>query len=416
MPALIAAINTANTTPGADTLTLTRRCTYALVAADNPGNGLPIITGQITINGNGATITRRTYAPNFRILHVGDTGTLVLNNLTVSHGSASDCPIVLPTEGLCGGGILNLGTLTVNRSRVIDNSVIGGPDFFAAGGGIENIGTATVTHSEIHGNKARYTGSAPEAAATGGGIDTAGPLTIEHSRLTGNLVSVTAGIGGFAFGTAVAGFAPVTIWHSVVADNDATAPGGTARGAVTGLGGLDISNTKIIRNTSSAPGGTATAGGVAASGTVTIARTTVAGNTAQAPGGSVFGGGVRIVPGSTFTITSSNITGNVASATGGTAQGGGLNNLGTVNLSRTTIAGNRTTGATAQGGGLFNAATATATLTNSPVTRNRAAGTTTSAGGGIFNDGGTVTLNASPVVANAPDNCSPPASITGCSG
>src|SRR6266496_4785379 len=53
VPALVAAINTANSTSGADTLNLAGGCTYTLTAPDNAANGLPVITSDITINGNG---------------------------------------------------------------------------------------------------------------------------------------------------------------------------------------------------------------------------------------------------------------------------------------------------------------------------------------------------------------------------
>src|SRR6266508_147517 len=58
---LIAAINTTNSA-GADTITLAAGCTYTLTAVNNNGvngpNGLPVLAGALTINGNGATIAR----------------------------------------------------------------------------------------------------------------------------------------------------------------------------------------------------------------------------------------------------------------------------------------------------------------------------------------------------------------------
>jgi hypothetical protein len=99
---LIVAINTANGNAEADVINLAAGGTYTLTEEENdaPGtdgpNGLPSITSQITINGNGATIRRDpSYScpeddgdSDFRIFHVGDTGNLTLNELTVSHG----CP------------------------------------------------------------------------------------------------------------------------------------------------------------------------------------------------------------------------------------------------------------------------------------------------------------------------------------
>jgi hypothetical protein len=52
---LVGAINAANTT-GGGTINLTQGCDYALTSVDNGGNGLPVVTTRITVNGNGATI------------------------------------------------------------------------------------------------------------------------------------------------------------------------------------------------------------------------------------------------------------------------------------------------------------------------------------------------------------------------
>ncbi|MEU8438785.1 hypothetical protein AB0F18_39080 [Streptomyces sp. NPDC029216] len=65
VPDLVEAINAANSSPGADTIRLAHKCTYELTAADpgNTANGLPAITSDITIDGNGATITRAPVPP-----------------------------------------------------------------------------------------------------------------------------------------------------------------------------------------------------------------------------------------------------------------------------------------------------------------------------------------------------------------
>jgi hypothetical protein len=136
VPSLIGAIDTANGTVGADTLNLASGCTYILVARDNALNGLPVITTDITINGSGATITRASSAPSFRILAVSSAGILTLNRLTVSGGLAdADCPNPFPT--ICGGGIASRGTLTVISSRLIDNTATGSvAGFGPLGGGV----------------------------------------------------------------------------------------------------------------------------------------------------------------------------------------------------------------------------------------------------------------------------------------
>src|SRR5438552_2369718 len=102
---LIAAINAANAA-GGGTVNLAAGCTYQLTAADNTsamlgGNGLPVITSPVTLNGSGTTIAGND--TTFRILQVSGTGNLTVQGLTITGGSAATM----------GGGILNLaGTLT----------------------------------------------------------------------------------------------------------------------------------------------------------------------------------------------------------------------------------------------------------------------------------------------------------------
>ena len=58
---LISAIQSANAAAGTDTITLAAGCTYTLIGVNNSvdgPNGLPDITSDITIEGNGATIKR----------------------------------------------------------------------------------------------------------------------------------------------------------------------------------------------------------------------------------------------------------------------------------------------------------------------------------------------------------------------
>jgi hypothetical protein len=119
--ALVAAINAANTAGG--TINLSPRCDYALTAPNNGANGLPVIVSQIRVNGHGATIDGTNTVRVFEV--DGPGGNLMLNNVTITRGSAPDF----------GGGIESLGgTVTLNHSRVEGNGAV------VAGGG---IGSAT---------------------------------------------------------------------------------------------------------------------------------------------------------------------------------------------------------------------------------------------------------------------------------
>lgn len=418
---LVEAIEDANRSPGHDTLNLARKCTYRLERPDtaSPANGLPVITSDITINGNNATITRAKSAPAFRILLVGEEGRLVLNKTTISRGRATDCPAVPDAPGLvCGGGINNQGTMTVNHSRVIDNTAAS--DVFAEGGGIDNDGTATINYTDVSDNTASYTGTEPSAAA-GGGIANDGPITVRSSRVTDNTVNVTENTDSIAFGSGHAAFAATRIEHTIIADNQASAPGGIARAALTnGVPSPDrmIVTDSILRdNTASAPDGIAQGGAIANNAIMSMIHSHAVNNTAYAPGGTARGGAIRIGPQGTLTLSSSTVRGNTAKApNGGTAQGGGIDNPegGTVTTNESHIRRNTAkapNGGTSQGGGIYHA-TGSTTLNDSTVIGNKAGD-----GGGIFKASGTVTLNDSVVKRNEPNNCAgAPPSIPGCTG
>ena len=79
---------------------------------------------QITIEGNGAKITRKGNAPPFRLIAVGATGDLTLNNVTLTGGDAADY----------GGAIHNQGMLTIQNGTISDNNGRRG-----GGGGITNL-------------------------------------------------------------------------------------------------------------------------------------------------------------------------------------------------------------------------------------------------------------------------------------
>ena len=146
---LIAAINAANGNGVPDTIDLAPGGTYTLSIIDNDdfgdANGLPTITSEITINGNGATIERDA-APGtleFRIFDVMSTGTLVLNDVTIANGVA----------GMGGGISSSSGTLTLANCTVSGNTA--GMD----GGGIRSSsGTLTLTDCTVSGNTARMGG------------------------------------------------------------------------------------------------------------------------------------------------------------------------------------------------------------------------------------------------------------------
>ncbi|MDB9312478.1 DUF4347 domain-containing protein [Spirulina sp. CS-785/01] len=154
--------------------------TYNLTSAYNSSdNGLPTITGNITINGNRASISGDSSLPaedQFRLFYVQSGGQLTLNDLTLSQGRAVEN----------GGAILNEGTLTVNRSTLTGNEV------GRSGSGIANLGTTTINNSTIYENT--HTSDANEVI--GGAVyneGTGSTLVINSSTLSDNR---GANIGG----------------------------------------------------------------------------------------------------------------------------------------------------------------------------------------------------------------------------
>ncbi|MGB6742615.1 MAG: Ig-like domain repeat protein, partial [Terracidiphilus sp.] len=123
-----------------------------------------------------------------------------------------------------GGGIANLGTLTVTGSTISGNSASTGQ-----GSGIFNAGTLTVTNSTIAGNAA--------SGGVGGGVmNASGTLTVTDSTISGN--SAAGGGGIYGVGTTV------NLANSIVSGNSADADidgGFTDKGGnLVGVGGINL--------------------------------------------------------------------------------------------------------------------------------------------------------------------------------
>src|SRR5215468_11165207 len=150
--------------------------------------GLPRITSQITIEGNGATIVRQGNAPAFGLIDVRGNfdllgsrvtpGDLTLQSVTLSGGSSfgglySSFGGTVSIEnsivsGNTGSGVSNNGTLTVERSTISGNT----------DGGVSNGGTLTIANSTISGNTSNSGG--------GGVYNYGGRLAISNSTISGN--------------------------------------------------------------------------------------------------------------------------------------------------------------------------------------------------------------------------------------
>ncbi|MGW6412016.1 right-handed parallel beta-helix repeat-containing protein [Streptomyces vinaceus] len=300
--ALRSAITTANEVAGPARLFLAPGCTYTLTAPDNPGNGLPLVTGEITVVGNGSTIRRRS-ATGFRIFEVAAPGgRLTLNNLTVRGGRSE-------SGGAGGGGIANAGVLTLNSVTVTGNvSAISG-----AGGGIGSSGTLNLRNSTVSHNV---------STNNGGGIASSGTTNISNTTITGNTAKDTGG-GLDARGT-------LTLTGSRVTDNAARLDGG-------GINAFMLTGTvtdTLVQGNDTASDNDGGGGILNRRSALTLERTTVLANRVIETGAT--GGGISNIAGAHLALRNSSVTGNYA----GGAPGGIFNHESTVSLTATTVADN----------------------------------------------------------------------------
>ncbi len=252
------AINNANTNGGR--ITLASRCTYTLTAADNPDDGLPEITGNVTITGRDTTIRR---APNatadFRIFHVVSGGSLTLNSLTVSGGR-------LALADTTGGGIANeQGTLRLNRTIIKGNQA-------SEGGGVYNIGgTLNLDRSVVERNTTTTVG-----VTAGGGIfnSTNGTMTMKGGSLLNNRSPIGNG-GGLE-----------NILGSTARLDSVSVRGNTA---LLGGGIRQTTNAALRLTSSTVSGNIAVSGGGMsnAAATATLVRSVITHNTAITNGGGI---------------------------------------------------------------------------------------------------------------------------------
>jgi hypothetical protein len=448
--ALIAAITAANAA-GGGAINLAPRCHYALTKSVGNGDGLPPVTTRIKVNGNGATIDG---TGAVRIFEVdGPGGNLSLTFVTITGGSADN-----------GGGIENLGgTVTLTFSAVTRNTAMdaGGGIASATGLGPPGVARLTLNFSRVTDNSQTAGPANPNSLGGGGIASVLGRVTLNGSQVSGNTAQGFVG-GGIASGDYID--TPPSNPSSVLTLNNSRVTGNTAPNAGGGgiqnlLGTVTVNNSQVNGNTSLNGGGISSGngnGGVPpGTSRLTLTNSQVNGNTATAQvpqpgsmgGPPIAAGG--IANGGAAVLTNTQVNNNTASHT----SGGGIVNHGQMTLINCQVNGNTAAGSgiVASGGGIISAqgqpgsAPTTLTLINSRVNFNRAGGdgggiangvplpgpmpliggalklintlvlgNTAAAGGGIFNNHGTVTLVNALIIANHPDNCEPTGSITGC--
>ncbi len=258
---LRAAIDTANTTAGDDTIIFaipatdpncdasTGRCTI------NLSQPLSDLSTNIAITGPGADklTVRRGSSLNFRLFNVTTTGAVSFSGLTISDGSTSGTAT--------GAGIQNAGggTVTITNCDVRSNSSgIVGSGSVANGGGISNdaSGVVNVSSTRITGNKTN---------GAGGGVynNSTGTINITNSLISRNSSRLT-------FGTVFnkgGGTINVTNCSVLENDNDTSISSGGSSIGNGDTGAVNVSNCTIMNNA-----------GVGISGPATVKSTIIAGN------------------------------------------------------------------------------------------------------------------------------------------
>jgi hypothetical protein len=382
---------------------------------------------------------------------------------TSTEDSGEPCPggVDCPSADGFGGGIADVGRLTLIDTVVSDNVAGGGVASSAHGGGIWTAtnggpGALTLVDSTVTRNKASVT--APNGRhAEGGGIEVQDgeAFVVRDSTVSDNLASVSNTYSSEdlqmlvdSAGIHIGGFGTATIEGSRITGNTASADDpGTTVGAIdaaltSGFSDfcacgqtLDLSNSVISNNhaitnaasTDNGPDGDA----VEIDSQATISDTRIVDNTTtvatQASSqGSVAAMGAFFAfdnDAGSIVMSDSAIDGNTVttSSKSGPAiiQGGGLTNGGSLDLRNVEIKGNSADaegdGGLNQGAGIWNGEPfgpgntppPQLTLDNTSVTKNVLTGSAgvTLQGGGLFTLGFPIPLGNSTIEKNVPDQC-----------
>ncbi len=317
-------------------------------------------SNPLTINGPAGDTVMVSGGDAVEVLDIAG-GTVSISDLAISHGKGSD-----------GGGIKNLGTLTLTNCTLDHDQSSNGGGLFNSGGTVTIVGSTFDDDS---------------ADTYGGGIYNVGTLTVSGSDLSDNSATRVGGAGIF-----IDNFSTVALTNCALS-NDSS---GDDAGGVFVHSFCTVTMTNCtLSNDSAVQGG----GGVcidSISSTVTMNHCTISNDSA------LVGGGICISVGSA-TLTNCTLSNDTGGGNGG---GGGLINAGTATVTACTFS-NDSGGGYGAGGGLLNQGAATvtactfshdsaplggvmdnagtATLTNCTFSNDSAF---TSAGGGIWNAGG----------------------------
>jgi Domain of unknown function (DUF4347) len=274
---LRAAISSANTAAGADTINFTgsifKNAVPDLITLTS---GQLTINSDITIKGTGASKLSISGNNASRVFEIAS-GNVTISGLRITQGSAT-----------AGGGIRNSGILTLSNSTVSGN--VASNTLSSFGGGIFNVGTLTLNNSTVSGNTADF----------GGGLYNSGTLALNNSTVSGN-TAIEAGGGLYNPGT-------LTLNNSTVSGNTAKFGGGIDNFAT-----LTLKSSTVSGNTALQDGG-----GIFNVGTLALSKSILSGNTATIAGGGIYnaaiaGGTLGLIRGTTISGNNAPLGANIYS-------------------------------------------------------------------------------------------------------
>ncbi len=239
--------------------------------APGSGNGLPVISSPMTIEGGGYAISRDPGSEAFRFFRIQAVGgDLTLNDVTVSGGLISNTSAIS-----LGGAIFNNGgVLTLNNSTLAGNKAVAAGTSYAYGGALYNKGIATLTNSAVTDNAAEVIDvDLSGQRALGGGIANCAlgcfgqspDLILTGTTVSGNSATVITPVGstdtGGAYGGGVYNFdGSATLTNSTVSNNSVYVSDETGFALASGGGvlvvyaDLFLVNSTLSGNATAAPG------------------------------------------------------------------------------------------------------------------------------------------------------------------
>ncbi|MBK5231972.1 MAG: CSLREA domain-containing protein [Thermoleophilia bacterium] len=225
-------------------------------------SALDQITGDVSIQGPGASQLTVSGNSLYRVFNIASGKTVSISGLAAAGGSvvATGCS----SASEAGGGILNFGTLTLDRMVVSGNHATAtdnsGGSTCVFGAGIYNGGTLTLNKSTVSGNRASATETVADhdADAEAAGIynRTAGTLRIDQSTVSDNTAHayVSGGAVAHAQGAGILNVGSATLTNTTVTNNGEITPGGQG-GGIYSEDSLTLRNDTISQNIASSQAG-----------------------------------------------------------------------------------------------------------------------------------------------------------------